>query len=571
MIATRPGKTPWPGLLLVALLALAVRVPALPVAAETYRTSEAFAGEEAENLRLSTGMVHKQQIVPHAYEYPSLFYDLSAAVEWPLSRVAPGWRIYLIAVRCLSLAFGVATVLLVGLIANRLGGPWAALLAASLVALDGTLIEISTMAKPNAAQVAFVTAGALALVELAGRPRLRTAILAAALFALAAASKWLGALGLVGLGLAAALALPVSAEPGGSRWGRWITELPRARVRVIDLVTPLAVFGAVFLLFTPGVLLTPKEFGYGLGQVFFAQAAHRRPLPATVSLFYLARSMGPLAILLATGGLVWAIGRLRRWDGSAAANGIVLLLAWAMGYGALVLFAFARLPSYVDLWVPPLAALAGCAWVGDQGMLRRPGARVALLTAAAIVGLWAHGADGLTRGLKVAGDSRQGAARWLETHAASADTVLADEGILVPDRLANVRWNWWGTPPRAIYDETLTWGRDPVWPTWGGGHRRLIFENAKWSAPETLLARRPHWVVTSHLWSNARREGGSSFDQRLADGSAGYRERVRLVPDTNQVEGWSLVLRGPRPPVVFTGLEIWIYEREAVGGGPPAP
>ena len=558
----------WPGLLLVALLAIAVRAPAILVATDSYRTSEAFVGEETENVRLSTGMVHKHQIVPHAYEYPSLFYDVSAAVEWPLSRVAPGWRNYLIAVRCLSLLFGVATVILVGLLAARLGGPWAGWLAASIAALDGTLIEISIQAKPNAAQVAFVAAGFLALVAFVARPRTRTAVLAAVLFAMAAASKWLGALGLGCLALAAALTIPVGPVAGWAHWRRVLTSVPRAHVQVLDVVAPLVVFAAVFLLFTPGVLLTPKEFGYGLGQVFFAQAAHRRALPATVSLFYLARSLGPLAVLLVAGGLAWALARIARWDGSPAKSGVALLAAWALGYGALVLFAFARLPSYVDLWVPPLAALAGCAWLGDDGWLRRPGARVALLTAALVVGVWAHGADALNRGRKVAGDVRQEASRWLEAHAADGDTVLADEGVLLPDRLDRVWWNWWGTPPRVIYDETRTWGTDPVWPSWGGGHRRLTFENAKWSAPESLLARRPRWVATSQAWSEMRREGPSMFDRRLADGSAGYRERVRLRPDPNQLEGWSLLLRGPRPPVVFTGPEIRIYERQPAAPTP---
>jgi hypothetical protein len=163
---------------------------------------------------------------------------------------------------------------------------------------------------------------------------------------------------------------------------------------------------------------------------------------------------------------------------------------------------------------------------------------------------------------------RQEGSRWLEAHAADADTILADEGVLIPDRLDRVWWNWWGTPPRVIYDETRTWGTDPVWPSWGGGHRRLIFENAKWSAPESSLARRPRWVATSQLWWEVRRESASAFDRSLADGSAGYRERVRLRPDPNQLEGWSLLLRGPHPPVVFTGPEIRIYERQPAATAP---
>src|SRR5206468_4008430 len=133
-----------------------------------------------------------------------------------------------------------------------------------------------------------------------------------------------------------------------ARWRRWLAAMPRVRVGVVDLLAPSVAFAVVFLLFTPGVLLTPKEFANGVAQVLFAQVGHRRALPATISFVYLARSLGPLALVLAAGGAVWAMARLRRWDGSPAANGVVLYLGWAAVYGALVLFAFARVPSYVD-------------------------------------------------------------------------------------------------------------------------------------------------------------------------------------------------------------------------------
>ncbi|HEV8481418.1 MAG TPA: phospholipid carrier-dependent glycosyltransferase, partial [Candidatus Eisenbacteria bacterium] len=511
-----------------------------------------------ENIRISSGMVHKNTPLPHAYEYPSLFYELSAALERPFVHTADEWRKDVIAVRLLSVAFGVLAVILVGWIALELGGAWAAYVAAAIMALDGMQIEISTMAKPNAAQVAFVCAGFLALVVFLRRPRIRGAALASACFALAAASKWLGALGLGLLALAAALALP--AAPGSG----WLRSLWNARVRVVALLLPLIVFFVVFLFCVPGALLSPKEFGYGFAQVFVAQGAHRRPLPFTISLVYLARSLGPLALVLAIAGIAWAVARLRRWDGSAVESGVVLALAWALGYGGLVLFAFARLPSYVDLWVPPLAVLAGCASAGQRGWLRGAGARAALLTAVILVGAWAHGADTMAKRIWFEGDTRQQAARWLETHAAATDTVLADEGLLVPDRLRHVWWNWWGEPPRVIYDETKTWGNDPVWPSWGGGHRRLTFENAKWAHPDTLLERRPRWVMTSSTWSAVRADEAAlaGYDRHLAAGTAGYRERQRLSQSPSGHEGWRLVLGGPRAPAMFSGPEIRIYERE---------
>src|SRR5262249_34238537 len=265
----RRGSSAWPGLLALGLIAAAVRAPAIPVAAETYRTSEAFAGEETENVRISSGMVHKNTILPHAYQYPSLFYELSTAVERPLAHSPNEWRSDLMAVRSLSVVFGVLAVLLAGWIALELGGPWAAYVAAAIVALDGTEIEISTMAKPNAAQVAFFLAGVLALVAYLKRPGVRRAALPSPCLALAAASKWLGLGGLKLLALAAALALPVA--PGSSRWRQWLIAVWHVRARVLALVIPLLVFALVFLFCVPGALLSPREFGYGFAQVFLAQ------------------------------------------------------------------------------------------------------------------------------------------------------------------------------------------------------------------------------------------------------------------------------------------------------------
>jgi hypothetical protein len=334
-------------------------------------------------------------------------------------------------------------------------------------------------------------------------------------------------------------------------------------VRVLWLFVPILVFGLVFLFCVPGAVLSPREFGYGFAQVFIAQGAHRRPLPFTISLVYLARSLGPIALVLALGGIGWALSRLRRWDGSAVENGVLLMAAWAIVYGKLVLFAFARLPSYVDLWVPPLAVLAGCAFAGERGWLKSKGGRAAILTGVLLVGLWAHGADTLARRIVIEGDTRQEGSRWLEAHAAENDTVLADEEILVPDRVRHVWWNWWGGPRRVVYDETVTWGTDPKWPSWGGGHRRLLFENAKWAHPDTLLARRPRWVMTNDAWRTLRAAEPSlaSYDRGLDDGSTGYRERVRLLPTRTGLGGWALVLGGPRAPALFAGPELRIYER----------
>jgi len=115
----------------------------------------------------------------------------------------------------------------------------------------------------------------------------------------------------------------------------------------------------------------------------------------------------------------------------------------------------------------------------------------------------------------------------------------------------------------VVYDETKTWGTDPKLPSWGGGHRRLLFENAKWAHPDTLLARRPRWVMTNDGWRTLRAAEPTlaSYDQTLDHGTGGYRERVRLFPNRTGLDGWALVLRGPRAPALFAGPELRIYER----------
>jgi 4-amino-4-deoxy-L-arabinose transferase-like glycosyltransferase len=537
-------------------LALALRLPLLDWAAGSYRQTEAFSIEEVENVRISTGMLHEGSANPHAFEYPSLFYALSLLVEAPVRAfTGPDWTAYLVAVRGLSLAFGLAVVGLGAELARQLGGPRAALLAAALLATDRTMIDLSTRAKPNMAQIAFLLAGFLVLFALTTRPRLRTACLAAACFALAAASKWLGGLGLVGIAVAPALARGAALAPAGERGlrglaralGRGLT----APLSPLALLLPLVVFGLVVVLAMPYALLSPLEFGYGLGQVFFAQAGNRRALPAWVSLDYVRLSLGWVGAFLAAGGLAWGLARLARGGTDPRRRRLALVVGWTVAYGLLVLFVFARLPSYVDLAVPFLAVLAGAAWAGDDGLLRRPALARAAVVVALAGGLLAHGGYARARAHAIATDTRTSAARWLAEHARVSDPLVADLGVFVPDSLTRVRWNWWGNPPRLIYDETRTWGDDPVWPDdWYSGHRQVWFVNARWAPPESLLAAGPRFVATHADWVAQRRSpgrstfGAAAYDSLLADPASGYALAARFA-------------RGP----AADGPEIRIYER----------
>ena len=61
----------WAVAALLLVIALAVRVPLLFYADDTIGYTDSFNLEEVENVRLSTGMLHKGTPHPHAFEYPS--------------------------------------------------------------------------------------------------------------------------------------------------------------------------------------------------------------------------------------------------------------------------------------------------------------------------------------------------------------------------------------------------------------------------------------------------------------------------------------------------------------------
>lgn len=574
---SRAAGGPIHGWALAALLlaALLVRLPSLGAAAGSYRLTEALRGEEAESVRISTGMLHKHSLNPHAFEYPSLFYYLSLAPEALAARGGgSSWSAALKGVRLLSLAFSLGTLLAVAALARRLAGDAAGLFAAAIVAFDRTLIDLSTFAKPNATQVCFVVLAFVVLVALAARPRVATATLAAALLALAAATKWLGALGLAALALAPLLAHPTAAPPGLRRVIGSIRVALSIRVPAWQVLLPPIAFALVALLCVPYALLSPREFGFGLAQVLTAQSVHQRVLPMWMPAMFLARSLGPVAALAAALGLVWGLARLARWDGSPQDRGALLVLGWAVGYGLLLTLVFVRLPGYVDLWVPFVAVLAGAAVTGDRGLVRAPAARWVAIAVVAVAGAAAGGVGALAHArLEREFDTRVAAGDWLAQAAADSDAVLADLGAFVPDRLTRVEWNAWGSPPRLIYDETRTWGSDPVWPDWTGGHRQLLFVNARWRPASERLAAHPRWVVVSDEWTEVRAHpsyaaeaADPGYDRALADGSAGYVKRAEFVPTPAPRNPWhvlSLEKRTRDSGPYFSGPSIAIYQRIA--------
>src|SRR5690242_18671976 len=136
------------------LLALAVvvaagavlRAPLVTAWSSSYPLTQVFNGEEVETVRVSTGMLHKRSLNPHQFGYPSLYYYLGLAVVSPIDRAeSRSWTGDLLAMRAVSLAFGLGTLVLIGLLGRRLAGDAAGVLAAALAACDRTSIDVSTI------------------------------------------------------------------------------------------------------------------------------------------------------------------------------------------------------------------------------------------------------------------------------------------------------------------------------------------------------------------------------------------------------------------------------------------
>ena len=405
------------GMLVMLVVAAVSRLPMVFAASDSYRTTEAFNTEETESIRLSTGMIHDRTLNPHGFLYPSLHYDVSVLAELPLVAAKRlTWTSALITVRTVSLLLGLGTLFLAGWLAARVGGPLAGLLAGALLTFDRTLMQSSALAKPDSLHELLVVSGFVALVGLVEVPRLRSAVIAAVLFGLAAAAKWFGGAGLLGVALAPALATGGGDARGVARLGAVVRDALRVRLTAVQWLLPLLAFAAVFFLATPYAILSPREFAFGFGVSFTAQGMHQHASGLLVPLRYLGSSLGPAGAVFAAVGMIWAIARLLRWAGAPRDNALLLVTGWALAYGALVLLVFVKVPSYLDLWVPFLGVIAGCAWAGEHGLLRTPAFRAAAIALALIAGAYSGGGWSAARAESVARDTRTASARWLTGH-----------------------------------------------------------------------------------------------------------------------------------------------------------
>lgn len=422
--------------------ALAVRLPALP-AGLPYMSYV----DEGHVLHHVSYLLERRTWEPDTYSYPSLpFYLVAGAAQaWSpvyaaihghplredLSPSPPPFYdllepVDLIVIgRLITLAFSLGLVVLAGLLARRLAGPGAGLLAAWLAALTPALVARGAVVNVNP-MAAFFSLAALLFAERArtGEAPRRDAVLAGLMAGLAGASKYPAAL--VCLPVALAVLLAPAAWPerlrrltlaGGAALVAVIVAMPALVLRTRDVLQGLRTMDHVYGL---------QEMGSYWDQ------AIRRAEPS-LSLPY--PEIGIVLLLLAAAGLLVGL-RERRWR--AAVTGWLLFgIATGLLFAPYKFRAFRNLLPLVPL-VCVLAALLH-AWLRERISPARLRAGLdlaafALPLALFAPALWDHGC----RQWALV-DSREEAVHWLAGQLKEDDRVLVSEELAVlPSRLARL-------------------------------------------------------------------------------------------------------------------------------------
>lgn len=459
--------------------------------------------DEWQAVETALSMIARGSANPQFFNYPTLQPYLLGLLFAPLLAAAPeaGIGLFYLVGRLVSVGFGVATVVLVGLIGRRLGGPRVGLVAAGLTAVLPLHVVSSHFATVDVALTGWCAAALLAAVTVAERPDWRTLLLGAAAAGAAMATKYNGALLLLPLWAAAGLA-----------WRRQAAK---------PVVAAAAVAALAFAVASPFVLLDPAAWP----QVRYELFEH----PRVTSLY---ADVGP--------GWLFHM----RWNLPTAAGGPValaalvglLLLARRRPPGALpvlvygLVFALSLLRTrelFIRYWLPLLPVIALGAAVAVAELRARPLVMWLVLAAIAVGPVLRSAAYVAMLGRP---DARDQALDWCRTAVAPGETVgmLGSGGTV-----------WFQAVPLQPNNGGARTGAVPA-----GGPYDLRLDPSAW--PDDP----PAWLVL-----NVTQAGEEGRD--LVDLTAGY-ERVaefenaaRLLP--------GLAERGPG-----SRLHDWNYTRPRI-------
>jgi hypothetical protein len=260
--------------------------------------------------------------------------------------------------RALAAAASTATVLLTALLARRLFGGWAGLLAASFATFSVLAIQNAHFGTVDAPLAMFSTGAMWGIARHCETRRRRDALLGGVMIGLAAGTKITGML----------LAAPLLA---GS-----IHLQPRFRLARDHHLLEAAVAAALafglsnpYALADPALYLTNTGLQLGMASGLFDWPFVRQYMGTLPIIYPIGQqagwTLGPLLTTAAYAGLIWATIRAireRRRD-------VLVAAAWAW-IGLLVVGAgYAKFPRYMMPFTPTLFALAGGAlvWLVERG------------------------------------------------------------------------------------------------------------------------------------------------------------------------------------------------------------
>jgi hypothetical protein len=385
-----------------------------------------------------------------------------------------------------------ATVPVAFLLARRLAGRAAGLIAATLLALDPLAIASASYVKEDTPLTLWLAATTLAALEL-GRRRTRVAALVAgAMAGLTLGSKYVGVMALPLLGLALCVRPKGTADalPGSeahSAFGRGASA-PKASTPCLAALAAAAC-AIMLVATTPALLLAPLTVARGLGfQASYATTGHHDgialPLSETWGVLYLRAallpSLGPPALAAALVGLL----ALRRRDRGASALLAASTLGLLLVVEALPAKPYPFFARYALPAIPGLCALAGvgCVRIASWLAERRPSCVRWHAVVGSCVVVWPLVVTlRFTSGMYP--DTRDRAAAWLLENAAPGDWVLA-------------------TP----YAPVLPPGRFKTWPL------------ANEPAARRILAQQPSvkYIVLSDLYTARYVENPDDAPERTA-------------------------------------------------------
>lgn len=322
---------------------------------------------------------------PHFFTYPTLYlYSLSLVLA-PISLLtsyADQPALFHLAARCVNAVIGTVTVPLVYLLAYRVSGRTAAMVAAAALAVNPLHVEESHFATTDVPATLLFTAGLWHTVAAYESGTLRQYFLAGATAGFAMSTKYPA--GLV------FLAVPVAAALG--------------RVQVKRLVVAALAFAVAFFVGTPFAAFDPRAFLDDMVTEWIATRSGFLGATHPDALYYVQR-LGPVMMGAALlGAIALALKRPRQ---------CLVLLAGTLPLALLMSGALIKLDRYVLPVVPVLCLFMGCfvAW-----MLESVPGRMRVLAGVGVTALMlaapAREAAACVVG-QAAPDQRMEAAHWM--------------------------------------------------------------------------------------------------------------------------------------------------------------